>query len=93
MLANNHNLFGRMNEAHVRLEQDGGWRLERFVNGQKARRVIENMGYETSELHGWLQDEIREAERSGTKLSAEDKREVTELYDAELVGYTYLEQV
>ncbi len=93
VLANNHNLFGRMNEAHVRLDPDGGWRLERFVNGQKARRVIENMGYETSELHGWLQDEIREAERSGTKLSDDEKRDVTELYDAELVGYTYLEQV
>ena len=93
VLANNHNLFGRMNEAHVRLDGRGGWRLERFVNGQKARRVIENMGYETAELHGWLQDEIREAERSGVKLSDEAKREMTELYDAELVGYTYLEQV
>lgn len=93
VLANTHNLFGRMNEAHIRLTDDGGWELERFVNGQKARRVIENMGYETAELHGWLQDEIREAERSGTVLSDEEKREVTELYDAELVGYTYLEQV
>jgi arginine decarboxylase len=50
-------------------------------------------GLRDRELHGWLQDEIREAERSGTKLSDEEKREVTELYDAELVGYTYLEQV
>jgi arginine decarboxylase len=86
VLANTHNLFGRMNEAHVRLDDGGGWRLERFVNGQKARKVIENMGYETTELHGWLQDEIREAERSGVKLSADDKQEMTELYDAELVG-------
>jgi arginine decarboxylase-like protein len=51
------------------------------------------MGYETAELHGWLQDEIREAERSGVKLSDEAKREMTDLYDAELVGYTYLEHV
>jgi arginine decarboxylase len=93
VLANTHNLFGRMNEAHVRLDGKGAWHLERFVNGQKARKVIENMGYETTELHGWLQDEIREAERSGVKLSADDKLEMTELYDAELVGYTYLEQV
>jgi arginine decarboxylase len=93
VLANNHNLFGRMNEAHVRLDGRGGYTIERFVNGQKARRVIENMGYETSELHGWLQDEIREAERSGIRLSDDDKREMTELYDAELVGYTYLEQM
>ena len=91
VLANTHNLFGRMNEAHVRLDGRGGWVLERFVAGQKARRVIENMGYETSELHGWLQDEIREAERSGVKLSADEAQAMSELYDAELVGYTYLE--
>jgi arginine decarboxylase len=91
VLANTHNLFGRMNEAHVRLSGRGDWILERFVAGQKARRVIENMGYQTSELHGWLQDEIREAERSGIKLSNDDKQAMSELYDAELVGYTYLE--
>lgn len=91
VLANTHNLFGRMNEAHVRLSGQGDWLLERFVAGQKARRVIENMGYQTSELHGWLQDEIREAERSGVKLSVDEKQAMSELYDAELVGYTYLE--
>ena len=45
-----HNLFGRVNEAHIRVDDDG-WKLELFVNGQKARRVIENMGYEAPQLH------------------------------------------
>jgi arginine decarboxylase len=92
VLANTHNLFGRVNEAHVRLA-GGDWHLELLVNGQKARRVIENMGYETETLHGWLQEEIRESEAAGIQLSDQEKRELTELYDAELVGYTYLEQV
>jgi arginine decarboxylase len=92
VLANTHNLFGRVNEAHIRLEGKA-WRIERLVNGQKARRVIENMGYETETLHGWLQEEIRESERAGITLSDEEKRELGELYDSELVGYTYLEQV
>jgi len=92
VLANTHNLFGRVNEAHVRLEP-GGWRVELLVNGQKARRVIQNMGYEVDTLHGWLQEEIRESEQAGIALSDEEKRALVELYDAELVGYTYLEQV
>lgn len=91
VLANTHNLFGRVNEAHIRLT-DEGYRLERFVNGQKARRVIENMGYEAPELHGWLEQDIREAKTKGV-LSEEDGKEVLDLYDAELVGYTYLEQL
>jgi arginine decarboxylase len=92
VLANNHNLFGRVNEAHVRLDEEG-WRADLLVNGQKARRVIQNMGYEVDTLHGWLQEEIRESETAGIVLSDEEKRELVALYDAELVGYTYLQQV
>jgi arginine decarboxylase len=88
VLANTHNLFGRVNEAHIRLGEDGGYTVERFVNGSKARRVIENMGYEAPELHSWLEQDIKEA-----KLSEEDVQELLKLYDAELVGYTYLEQM
>jgi arginine decarboxylase len=87
VLANAHNLFGRVNEAHIRLTKDG-YEVERFVNGSKARRVIENMGYEAPELHSWLEQDIREA-----KLSEKDIQELLKLYDAELVGYTYLDQM
>jgi arginine decarboxylase len=92
VLANAHNLFGRVNEAHVRLTGENAWVLERFVNGQKARRVIENMGYEAPELQGWMAQDIAEALSSGI-LTPEDASEVQALYDAELIGYTYLEQL
>ncbi len=92
VLANAHNLFGRVNEAHVRVTGEGGFVLERFVGGQKARRVIENMGYEAPELHGWLEEEIGEAATTGL-LTPEEGETLLSLYDAELVGYTYLEQL
>lgn len=89
VLANSHNLFGRVNEAHVVL-RDGGFKIQNFVVGQMARRVIENMGYDTSELHKWLLETIAEAD---SELPKGQKREFIELYDSELVGYTYLEHV
>ena len=91
VLANAHNLFGRVNEAHVRIDEDG-WRLERFVKGAKARRLIENMGYETPELLGWLREETSERVAAGDMTEAEAS-EMAELYDYELVGYTYLEEM
>jgi arginine decarboxylase len=91
VLANAHNLFGRVNEVHVQLNE-AGWYEQRFIDGQKARRVIENMGYEAPELHRWLEETISELNIGG-KLSAEEAREMMALYDAELVGYTYLEQM
>lgn len=89
VLANAHNLFGRVNEAHVRLGSDGA-ELELYIEGQKARRVIHNMGYETPELHAAVQ---RQAEglRAAGAISAEEVKEFLEMYDRELVGYTYLE--
>ncbi len=90
VLANAHNLFGRVNEAHIRVSGEDDYELELFVNGQKARRVIENMGYETPQLHAWLKEEIDEALARGA-LSAEAAAELLSTYDAELIGYTYLE--
>lgn len=86
-----HNLFGRVNEAHVRVDEEG-WHLELFVNGQKARRVIENMGYEAPQLHTWLEETIAEA-TGDNRLTPAEASDMLALYDNELVGYTYLEQV
>ena len=92
VLANSHNLFGRVNEAHVRVtgESETGYVLERFVNGQKARRVVENMGYEASELYGWLKEEVDERLQAD-ELTKQEADALLETYGAELVGYTYLE--
>ena len=91
VLANSHNLFGRVNEAHIRLTPEG-FIIERIVNGQKARRVIENMGYEAPQLRDWLIEEADEAMANGT-LSRPDAEALLSKYSAELVGYTYLEDV
>ena len=91
VLANAHNLFGRVNEAHVSLGDEGtgdkGFSVDLFVSGQKARRVIENMGYEAPQLRAWLREACAEA-----GLSGEDRERLEALYSAELVGYTYFEE-
>ena len=89
VLANAHNLFGRVNEAHVRLT-DTGPEVELYVEGQKARRVIQNMGYLTPELHAAVAQQAAEVQESGGMTEAE-VAEFLETYDRELVGYTYLE--
>ncbi len=89
VLANAHNLFGRVNEAHVRL-LDGGFEIELYIEGQKARRVIQNMGYHTAELHRAVAQRASEVTAEGG-LSEQEMAEFLALYDRELVGYTYLE--
>jgi len=89
VLANAHNLFGRVNEAHVRLGR-GGAEVELYVEGQKARRVIHNMGYETPALHAAVARRAAELKAEGA-LSEAEVEELLQTYDRELVGYTYLE--
>ena len=91
VLANAHNLFGRVNEAHVRLT-DQGFEMELFVEGQKARRVIHNMGYETPDLHAAVLKQANEMRDEGA-MTDEEITTFLELYDNELTGYTYLEAV
>ncbi len=89
VLANSHNLFGRVNEAHVSID-DGEFQIEKVLPGQMAQRVIENMGYDTSQLQRWLLETIAE---SDVVLPKGQRRQFIELYNSELVGYTYLEDI
>ncbi|WP_018464940.1 biosynthetic arginine decarboxylase [Calidithermus timidus] len=85
VLGMNHNLFGRIGEAHVRVDADG-YEIERFVVGEKARRVIEKMGYEEGELAEAVEKLVR-----SSRLTPAEKGAFMEQYARELVGYTYLE--
>ncbi len=62
------------------------------MRGQKARRVIENMGYRTDELQAAVRGEVEVARGEG-RLGAEEAGALLERYGHELVGYTYLEEV
>jgi arginine decarboxylase len=90
VLGSAHNLFGKVNEAHVRVSGDGRPEIELFVRGQKARRLIEGMGYEAPALSKALSAEVEGAVARGD-LGPEAAAAFIEHYDEELVGYTYLE--
>ena len=90
VLGSSHNLFGKVNEAHVTVRPGGRYHIDLFVRGQKARRMIESMGYEEPMLRDSIEDQTDRAIEAGI-LSTDQERELLEDYDEELLGYTYLE--
>ncbi|WP_034385432.1 biosynthetic arginine decarboxylase [Deinococcus sp. YIM 77859] len=90
VLGSAHNLFGKVNEAHVTVRPGGRFHIDLFVRGQKARRMIESMGYEEPMLRDSIEDQADAALAAGT-LTAEQEQELLEDYGEELLGYTYLE--
>ncbi|BCP66813.1 biosynthetic arginine decarboxylase [Thermus thermophilus] len=85
VLGSNHNLFGQVGEAHVRVEEEG-FAIERFVGGETAERVIEKMGFTARELMLGVERLVRQS-----RLSPAEKGAFLERYARELQGYTYLE--
>ena len=90
VLGSAHNLFGKVNEVHVTVDEEGDYKLDLFVRGQKARRMIEGMGYSAPKLSAAVRDEVEAAIAKGLIGIAEGDT-FLEHYDEELVGYTYLE--
>jgi len=90
VLGSAHNLFGKVNEAHVKVKPGGKHEIDLFVRGQKARRIIELMGYEERMLRDSIREQAERAKAIGEVTDA-DIAELEEDYDEELLGYTYLE--
>ncbi|WP_027481618.1 biosynthetic arginine decarboxylase [Deinococcus pimensis] len=90
VLGSAHNLFGKVNEAHVTARPGGKHLVELFVRGQKARRLIESMGYEEDMLRGSIRAQVDRARAAG-RLDDTQTVELEEDYGEELLGYTYLE--
>ena len=90
VLGSAHNLFGKVNEAHVIARPGGRHSIDLFVRGQKARRLIEGMGYEEDMLRDSIYDQAAKARTQG-QLTGEQEHELLEDYGEELLGYTYLE--
>ncbi|AFZ68543.1 biosynthetic arginine decarboxylase [Deinococcus peraridilitoris] len=90
VLGSAHNLFGKVNEAHLTVRPGGKHTIDLFVRGQKARRIIESMGYEEAMLRESIRVQAERARAVG-ELTDADITELEEDYDEELLGYTYLE--
>jgi arginine decarboxylase len=90
VLGSDHNLFGKVNEVHVTVEDNGEYEIDLFVRGQKARRLIEGMGYTAPQLFSSMRSQVDKS--VALKVVGTDEGEsFLEHYDEEIVGYTYLE--
>jgi arginine decarboxylase len=84
-----HNLFGDTHAVHIRMEEDGTWAIEEFVEGDTAGEVLGYVRYDVESLYPTLRRECETAVRDG-RLSLPESRALLDFYKAALAGYTYL---
>jgi arginine decarboxylase len=86
-----HNLFGRVNEVHVFLEDDeeNGFYIEETLNGSRIGDVIEGVQYKQDDLCRKMKVQIDAATRSDLIKPREGVR-LLELYESQMLNKTYL---
>lgn len=86
-----HNLFGRVNEAHVFLDPDeeSGWYIEEVIEGNTIGEVVEMVQYHKSDLVRRMKAQIDNAIKSDRMRPKEGMHLLAE-YEKALQGPTYL---
>jgi arginine decarboxylase len=86
-----HNLFGRVNEAHVFLEDDeaDGFYIEEAIPGYSVERILGMIQYNAEDLSRTLKRQVDRATRADTVKPREGVAMV-DLYERLLRGSTYL---
>jgi len=87
-----HNLFGRVNEAHVFLDEDeeSGWYIEETLEGSTIGDVLKMVQWDQSELMRQMKTQV-DAAIKGDRLKPNEAMRLLSNYEKALKGYTYLQ--
>jgi arginine decarboxylase len=87
-----HNLFGRVNEAHVFLDEDeeSGWYIEETIEGSTIGEVLSMTQWDQNELARLVKAQVDAAIKSD-RLKPNEAMKLLANYERALKGYTYLQ--
>jgi arginine decarboxylase len=89
ILGDLHNLFGDTDAVHVRLDEEGRYRVEHVVEGDEVNQVLAYVQYDRSRLIEEVRRTIETAHRAG-QITLEESARLRKRYEQGLQEYTYL---
>jgi arginine decarboxylase len=86
-----HNLFGRVNEVHIFLDEDedSGWYIEEVIQGSTVISVLSMTQWDQNELVRLVKGQVDAAIKSD-RLKPNEAMRILNDYERGLGGYTYL---
>lgn len=90
-LANEHNLFGAINEAEVVIDKEGNWKIEKLTEGDPIDELLECRNYSMDDLKSSYREQVHSAVASG-KLSQDAGKHIEERLLFFLGAYPYLKE-
>jgi arginine decarboxylase len=87
-----HNLFGRVNEAHVFLDEDeeSGWYIEETIEGSTIADVLSMTQWKEGDLARQIKAQVDDAIKRD-RLKPNEAMKLLASYERALKGYTYLQ--
>ncbi|MDQ3625031.1 MAG: biosynthetic arginine decarboxylase [Verrucomicrobiota bacterium] len=87
-----HNLFGRVNEAHVFLDEDEerGWYIEETIEGSTISEVLRMTQWNEADLARQVKAQVDDAIKNN-RLKPNEAMKLLISYERALKGYTYLQ--
>ncbi len=87
-----HNLFGRVNEVHVFLDETepGGYYIEEVIKGNNIAGVLSWIQYSATDLEKKVKEQIDGRVREG-QIKPREGVELQNFYEHVLHGYTYVD--
>ncbi len=87
-----HNLFGRVNEAHVFLDETepGGYYIEEVIKGNTISGVLSWIQYSGTDLEKRMKEQIDSKVREG-QIKPREGVDLQKFYEEVLHGYTYVD--
>jgi arginine decarboxylase len=93
ILADMHNLFGRVNELHVFADDEDpeDYYIEEYIPGETIAKVLSRVQYEPSDLFRRVKNELDQRIKDGT-IRPKDGVSLADFYESVMKGYTYLQE-
>lgn len=91
ILGDLHNLFGDTNIVHVSIDPDEDYLIEAVIEGDSVTDVLRYVHYTRDELMARLRRNTEAALRA-RRMTFEESRQLLQVYEHGLNGYTYLEE-
>jgi arginine decarboxylase len=93
ILADMHNLFGRVNELHVFADDEDpeDFYIEEYIPGETIAKVLSRVQYEPSDLFRRVKNELDQRIKDGT-IRPKDGVSLADFYENVMKGYTYLQE-
>jgi arginine decarboxylase len=91
ILADMHNLFGRVNEIHVFADDEDpeDFYIEEYIPGDNVEKVLSRVQYEPSDLCRRVKSALDQRMKEGA-IRPKDGVSLADFYDGVMRGYTYL---